>query len=74
MGELTFVLLMILAMIIAAVMLESASRGPRVKIIDAVAMCRLQDARRAVQRDRPKWRVWVIMAIALVSLFWKFTG
>ncbi len=74
MGELTFVLLMILAIIAAAVMLGSASRGPRVKIIDTVAMWRLQDARRAVQRDRPKWRLWVIMAIALVSLFWKFTG
>lgn len=74
MAGLTFVLLMILAMIAAAVMLGSASRGPRVKIIDTEAMWRLQDARRAVQKDRPKWTLWVIMAIALVSLFWKFTG
>ncbi len=74
MGGLTFVLLMILATIAAALMLGSAARGPRVKTIDTVAMWRLQDARRAVQKDRPRWTLWVIMAIALVSLFWKLTG
>jgi hypothetical protein len=63
--------LLTLATIAAIAIIGSLYERPRARMIDTVAMWRLQDARRADHRDRPRrWR-WVIMAIALASLFWN---
>ncbi len=70
----TIAILLILAGITVVVLLWPLSRKPRVHMIDAIDLMRLQDAKRARTMGRPRWTPWVIsaiipiIAIAFVSL------
>lgn len=69
-SELILVLLIILAGIAAVVLMGDPIRRPRVYMIDATDLIRVEEARRGGSRRQPKWAWRVIVALVLASLVW----
>jgi len=69
-SELVLVLLIILAGIAAVILIGEPIRRPRVYMIDATDLIRVEEARRSGSRRQPKWAWRVIVALVLASLVW----
>ncbi len=69
-SELILVFLIILAGIAAMILIGEPTRRPRVYMIDATDLIRVEEARRDGSRRHPKWARRVVVALVLASLVW----